>query len=526
MKTITTMLKIASISAVFILICSCQKDNYDTGSVEKSIVKLAVGQDFKNTSALGNVIDRRLVKVVQTVEIPYDKQFSLIATLTAENTPASDLKSSNHTATLSTNTEKQILKEGTKYQVAIFDADGNYKLTKSFTKTNDNQDFVIDNGKYIFVVYASGTNKTLPSIPQGAKLSTLNFENLTADTDFMLDQIPVEIKDGRNELNIDLKHLFTQVSLKFDASEIGEISSIGGVNINPSVASVDVALSEGKITFKGNTAAVPMPLKNTNGKIILSEPTFITTAATSSGTIVLSNVSIGGSAPRNLTKGGWKLIPGVKYELDITLKGQPNNKSVKIAGAEWASGNLTYKDGIYSFVKRSDEIGAYWFAGYSKPRIQDANNLAPSVEVNGIKGDPCALVKPHSEWRLPTFDEAYSLMLQTNGTKRPERTPPNRYADYYLGNSGGNSGVFFGIGSNPVELKENYLFLPFGGSYINDENLNELGLNAYYLLANANLLRFKYSQSLPSFASDYSLGSSLESNRAVQIRCVKNTVLP
>lgn len=41
---------------------------------------------------------------------------------------------------------------------------GSYQETKSFTKGKGQQDFSIKKGKYTFVIYASGTNKSLPTI--------------------------------------------------------------------------------------------------------------------------------------------------------------------------------------------------------------------------------------------------------------------------------------------------------------------------------------------------------------------------
>ncbi len=178
----------------------------------------------------------------------------------------------------------------------------------------------------------------MPRIEAGATLSAVNFTGLTADQDFMLDQVEYEVKEGQNVLNADLAHLFTQVSLKFDASAIGEVGSIAGASIEPSNAAVDVALSDGALSFKGDVNPVTFHLKNTSGSVINSDSTFITTSATSNGIVRLKGVSIGGSAAKDVDKGGWDLKPGVKYILEFTLKAPLGG--INSGGHIWAPGNL------------------------------------------------------------------------------------------------------------------------------------------------------------------------------------------
>lgn len=516
---------LASFIAVGLIMSSCSKDNNGAITSKVSTIRLNIGQVISTAKPLkSEAIKRSYTSDMQELVIPLDNQYTLVATLIATNLAVQNSKASNLGITNSTGRGQNTLKKGTVYYLAIFDFAGNYKETKSFKQGDAIQDFPIDKGKYTFVIYASGTNKTLPIITQGAKLSTVIFENLGADKDFMLDQIEFDVKEGQNILDADLQHLFTQITMKFDASEIGDVSSIAGASITPSNPAVDVTLGNGHLNFKGIATSVPLHLKNTTGSVIHSDSTFITTAATSNGIIELFGVSIGGSAPRNVIKNGWIIRPGIKYQLDITLKSKPNNAVVTIAGVKWASGNLKYSGNMYSFVSRNDGIGSYWFAGYTKPKVLDINNQTPSDDVNGPEGDPCTLVQPLNSWRLPTFDEALLLMRNTSarGVENPKTIAgvPARYADSYLGGAGGNWGVYFGVQDNPSLLREQYLFLPSAGVYKGNTTLVELGINGYYLLADYNYIRFNHSQVKPSFSSDYSIGN-ITSNQAMQVRCVK-----
>jgi len=526
MNKFTIKFGFASILACALFISSCSKENNNMIIPDGPTVRLNIGEAFEAAGPVKAAsVGRTYASATQTVEIPFDNQYTLVATLTAETSTAQGLKASSRAATVSTGTDQKALKQGTVYYVAIFDTAGDYKETKTFTQGNSAQDFAIDKGKYTFVIYASGTNKTLPSIAAGAKLSTVNFAGLTADKDFMLDQVDFEVKDGQNLLNADLAHLFTQVTLKFDASQLGSVSSIAGATIAPSNAAVDVALTSGALTFTGAANPVAFNLKNTTGKVINSDSTFITTAATANGTIVLSGVSIAGSAAKNLTKAGWNLKPGVKYQLDITLK---KPIEVNIGDEVWALGNLTYTtDGngnsVYGFAKTNDTYGNYWFNSYVKPKVFNINNQRPSRDVNGIDGDPCALVLPANTWRLPTAAEINQLINNTNsdGKDNPHDVnawAPARYVDTYDGTAATNLGMFFGKQGNPGADRYKFLYLPYGGSYNDNNSGDGMGTQGLYLLAGNQRLQMTGAKGDSGWSINV---GPAEANYAYQVRCVR-----
>lgn len=528
MKNFKIKLVLATILAIALFVPSCSKETSEVVT-EETIVRLNIGQAYAKADPVKTAsVGRSYASAVQTVEIPFDNEYTLIATLTPEASSLSvnSSKATNRSIATNTVTSEQVLKQGTVYYVAIFDAAGVYKETKTFTQGVGARDFAIDKGKYTFVVYASGTNKTLPTIPAGATLSTVKFENLTADNDFMLDQVAIEVKNGENLLNADLVHLFTQVRLKFDTSDIGAVSSIAGATITPSNPNVDVALVNGALAYKGNEAPVSFNLPNKRGKIIVSDSTFMTTAATADGIIELTGVSIDGSVAKNISKGNWDLRPGVKYTLEVTLK---KPISVNIGGEVWALGNLTYNNGVYGFALTNDAFGDYWFPNYLKPKVIDAANTnpSPSTGINGLQGDPCALVLPLDTWRLPTVQEVDRLILRTREKGNGEQGADNpadvnkwqvgRIVLNYNG-SGTKIGMFYGKQNNPGADRLKYLFFPFGGSYNNNNSGDGFNSQGMYLLADMKRL-FMTGQ-----VNDFGNSARTEvatANFAAQIRCVK-----
>ena len=522
MNKFTIKFGFASLLACALFISSCSKENNSAVVPEGTTVRLNIGQAFAKTGPVKAAsAGRTYASATQTVEIPFNNQYTLVASLTAEEVAAPSLKASNRAATVSTGSEQQALKQGTVYYVAIFDAAGDYKETKSFTQGNGTQDFAIETGKYTFVIYASGSNKTLPSIAIGTKLSAVNFEGLTADQDFMLDQVPFEVKDGQNILNADLEHLFTQVTLKFDASAIGAVSSIVGATIEPSNAAVDVNLNNSALTFKGAVNPVTFKLKNTTGTVIDSDSTFITTAATANGIVWLKGLSIGGSVAKDINKGGWDLKPGVKYVLEFKLK-KPTQ--VNIGGEVWALGNLVYNNGVYGFAATNDAYGNYWFPGYEKPKVFGVNdpathnNQKPSVQLNGGNADPCSLVLPLNTWKLPTKAEFDNLIKRTNqnGADNPKNPDPygvGRYQGTWDGTKATNMGIFFGTQVNPGANRDKFLYLPFGGAYHTNNTGDSIGGQGYYLLEDKKQFHFTDIWGAST--------SGAGANTAYQIRCVK-----
>ena len=507
MNKFTIKFGVTSILAMALFVSSCNKDN-NADIVDGPTVRLNIGQAYAdpNSGAVKTAsVGRTYTSAIQTVEIPFDNQYTLVATLKAE-TATSGLKASNRAATVSTGSEKITLKEGTTYYVAIFDAAGNYKETKTFKQgAAATQDFAIDKGQYTFVVYASGTNKSLPTIAVGSKLSDVNFSGLTADQDFMLDQVPFEVKDGVNTLSADLEHLFTQVTLKFDASAVGSVSSIGGATIEPSNKTVDIALADGASTYSKATDKVSFILKNTSGTVISSDSTFITTAAVTDGTIRLSDVSIAGSAKKSITSGNWNLKPGVKYELDITLKAPLGG--IEAGGHIWAPGNLVYNNGKYSFAA-PNQLGSSWYYNWLTPYgvgtiPGDYDHAYQNMLVYSVDRDPCKMVS--SEWRTPT-QEDYNSLLATAGA-----------ATDYQYKYNGTEGVFYGS-NNLQEMSANptkYVFFPsiVGGTspYWTATNISGKSNGS-----TANSLQFG-GYNKPSTVS----GADNKGN-GFQIRCVRN----
>ncbi|GAA4171715.1 hypothetical protein [Sphingobacterium ginsenosidimutans] len=525
-----------------ILINACSKERSDISSINGSTVRLKIGQTFSlpDDKSKIAVTGRRITDASQSKEIAYNDQYTLVATLREVGPQASYPKASNNSATVPGTSEQHALKEGTSYYVAIFDASGEYKETKSFKQGSSVQDFTINNGKYTFVVYASGTNAPLSFLNSGTKLNTAKFEQLSADEDLMMDQVSFEVKDGQNELAAQLAHLFTQVTLKLDASAVGEIR-IGEGAISPShpKKSIDISLADRAISYRGAVESVPLVFQNKSGQVISSDSTFIVTPATANGIIKLRDVSVNGSTPKDVVQGGWNLRPGVKYTLEINLKA-PADPVIPVAGTNWSIGDLIYRDGIYQFAPPSDEsiyytwspsptdqTEAFWYTDFDDSvkgmRMYRVNGSYAQEPLAVANQDPCASVKPLNAWRLPTSAEIVNLM--SSNTKI-------YHAKYDTGNNSYlKTGLFFGVDYQP-EKPEMDKYLYFRSFYFISAGMYRFAptTQSAYLLAGKKYLAFEqpYSDDKRTTLGSYEIKpltfrpSASAPSEAVRIRCVKN----
>ncbi len=525
-----------------ILINACSKERSDISNVNGSTVRLKIGQTFSlpDDKSKIAVTGRRITDASQSKEIAYNDQYTLVATLREVGPQASYPKASNNRATVPGTSEQNALKEGTSYYVAIFDASGEYKETKSFKQGSSVQDFTINNGKYTFVIYASGTNAPLPFLNSGTKLNTAKFEQLSADQDLMMDQVSFEVKDGQNELTAQLAHLFTQVTLKLDASAVGEIR-IGEGAISPShpKKAIDISLADRAISYRGVVASVPLLFQNKSGQVISSDSTFIATPATANGIIKLRDVSVNGSTPKDVIQEGWNLRPGVKYTLEINLKA-PADPVIPVAGTDWSIGDLIYRDGIYQFAPPSDEsiyytwspsptdqTEAFWYMDFDDSvkgmRMYRVNGSYAQEPLAVANQDPCASVKPLNSWRLPTSAEIVNLM--SSNTKI-------YHAKYDTGNNSYlKTGLFFGVDYQP-EKPEMDKYLYFRSFYFISAGMYRFAptTQSAYLLAGKKYLAFEqpYSDDKRTTLGSYEIKpltfrpSASAPSEAVRIRCVKN----
>jgi len=138
---------------------------------------------------------------------------------------------------------------------------------------------------------------------------------------------PVTVVAGNNNVGFTLKHLFTKFIVTVNSiTSFGNITAIGESTVEPHHASADVSLQHGTITaYNGTAGAKELTFPaNSSGLSWTSDPMMILTETTTSGIVVLNDVTVGG-VTKDLTINDLNIIAGAKYTLGLTLQPTPGS---------------------------------------------------------------------------------------------------------------------------------------------------------------------------------------------------------
>ncbi|MCL1673749.1 fimbrillin family protein [Elizabethkingia ursingii] len=320
-------------------------------------------------------------EAIQRQVIAIDKKQTIIATLTPESSSANSAQASVNP--LSGIIKQEKLKAGSQYVVIVYDDKGAYLDEKTFTYGQQEAGFLLTGDKtYTFVAYSvdytapARTTKDLP-------LSQAKLENISKDLMFFKRTMMVT-GNKENNLDVVLKHRYSQITTKIDASAAGNITDISSAIITPVRTSASIsfdrpdALSYGPISANGTT----VEFSNKNQSIITSTPTLLISDATTSGELNIKSITVGGTTRNDIKINNLKITPGVRYGLD--LKFDAALKTIKVLGItpdQWASGIATGSRTSLAREKLNDKLN---FGPNGKVRIEnfqiddiDVRNFTP-----------------------------------------------------------------------------------------------------------------------------------------------------
>jgi hypothetical protein len=282
----------------------------------------------------------------QTVIAQFNDELAVQATLTAQ-TGSNNLASKGLSASTRAASTPVNLDNGAIYQIAAYDAAGNYKGTSGQLSYSAGASWNINlpAGAYTFVAVAVAQGKTFPAINFNQKLSDITFQTGNADTDLLWQKQNVQVTSGQNTaVSLLLSHLFTQVTVKLEstsAAAVGNITGVSNSTLSPNYAAATVKLTDGSYTGNGQAANRVLSFTGA-GLTWTSSPALIITDGTTLGLVNFGTVNLnaGGTAKSGaLDLSNLALKKGVKY--DLTLRLIPKG-ALDIPGATvyWGSGNL------------------------------------------------------------------------------------------------------------------------------------------------------------------------------------------
>ncbi|AJW62491.1 hypothetical protein VO54_01005 [Elizabethkingia miricola] len=255
----------------------------------------------------------------QQTKISLGDDSFVMATLTPQSNTASLASqaqaSINPMAAVTSSTE---LGTGVRYKVAVYDNNGNYVTEKEFAYKNGETDgFLLNGGQnYTFVAYSINSASPTPSINNGGTLANAKLSGISGDLMYFKKNMTVT-GNGVNNLDIVLKHQYSQITTKLDARQVGNISAVTNATISPANSTADISFATDALTYNGSINQ-PVSFSAQNLPIVTSRATQVISNTTTTGQLNLGTVTVDGVS-KSMTIDKLKITPGVKYNLNLRL---------------------------------------------------------------------------------------------------------------------------------------------------------------------------------------------------------------
>lgn len=521
---------------------SCNKESFnEQTSLEVNLLDLDVQTTESGDTDEANTFNRAATNTiaygdapVEVASIPFNQHFGISVSLSRDvPSPSSENDNTVARAAGITNSGPNSWKldNGVKYRLLAYDNNENKVVDTVYTVGQYSSGGLnLNSGStYTFIVYSILSKSQVPAAPAG-KLSQAVFTNIDGNTDFIHFRKTLTLKPGKNELNVSMRHIFSQLTTSINSAAIGNITTVKA-RVGDHYLSPTISLNNGTVLAYNNKATngKDIAFVNTNATNTTNEATIICNNGASTSTITIDELTINNVTKKAISIPGIKLAPGTRYVLTLKIKTfTPDAEpGIELGNSVYAPGNLVYDRNSNTYKFSTVGEGDLWFKNYVKPRRNDLdsrpwgeNNQRPRSELNGGSGDPCALVTPLNTWRLPKRAEMENIKTateaQVKGHPGPNIYAPVRYiAESYPG--GNRRGMYFGTQTDPGSNYNKYLFISFEGIYNDNTTRGDSNTTGWYMLKNGD--SYEYMQIGPNIYTFnfYQLGD----NTAVSIRCVK-----
>lgn len=305
-------------------VISCRStDNVtDTGSGGKAIVKvnlLRTETEEDKPVKIGASDHLAMGSEIQKQTIVFDDKHSFEVTFS----PASATNKFAVTNPMAATPTP--LNPGVMYKVAVYDSNGAFVDQKNFTYgVNDTSGFQLNGGQnYTFVAYSVNSKTGVPDVDSPNSLANAGVVGATGDLMYFKTNMTVSGNQDNN-LNVILKHRYSQITTILDATGIGNIVNASGV-ITPTNTSANLKFANDQVlTYNGidpNGANVTFPDSELGKTTAKSDPTILISDTNLNGELNLNSLTIGSTTRNNIKVKNLKVNPGYKYDLTLKLNG-------------------------------------------------------------------------------------------------------------------------------------------------------------------------------------------------------------
>jgi len=466
---INTLLLVLSVSILF-FVSSCRSTDTESLSLAgPALISVSIkGGAFENGEPRGNAsasaktikaaaVSNNNTPPVQETRVAFNKDFDLVAQLTPVSS-ARTVKASSGPQLAAI--EQEDVLNAIRYKVVVYAEDGTYVTERDYVRGQESSapDLKLNGGsRYTFIVYSlnrTDINAIVDfSNPANKTLATSSLQNVTINNSYdvmYFRQDMVVSGNSTNNLNVVFKHLTTQITTTIDASAIGSnVVAISG-GFSPAYQTADVNLSDAAIT-RADSQLATVSFTDLNKPIVQSLPTLINsdTEGQSTGSFVLSTITVGSDTRNDLSLPGLTFTPGVKYNLKITLRKVTEGDdefiidggvyAARINGIVWTLKDLsnsvnfleyrtpttpeTVSKGSYYQFGILEDVGE-WNASQANGKFNPNNNAGPFAWNTGTEATPKATLNDpcrrngtlHNSYRMPTATELENLIAATTAS--------------------------------------------------------------------------------------------------------------
>ena len=358
----TQTLKIPRISILFFTVLlwtfSCRNtdpaiegNNNVAGMVYINLIGVTSETQIPEKEASNNqqTSDNRSFKKI----IPFDALTSAVVTLTPESTaPQASKKGIPMGLSQST-----ALENGIKYKVVVYNENGMYEGENNYTVGDKNPAPFKLNGDqtYTFIAYSIGSKTLIPAFTNGgpgSNISTAKLTGINGDLMFFKKTISVS-GNGPNNLDIILKHRFSQISTKLDARQVGYFNQLTTTFLVPQKSlsnSADINFATDELVYNGSFSGnIPLsfPVINPSNRpnVMAGNPVQLISPGTT-GEFYIGKLVLDGIAKENLVFNNVKIAPGLKYNMNVRF--QPCRVDTKWTFAELGNQGVLAPNPVYS----------------------------------------------------------------------------------------------------------------------------------------------------------------------------------
>ncbi|WP_166336715.1 fibrobacter succinogenes major paralogous domain-containing protein [Sphingobacterium chungjuense] len=446
------------------LLYSCQKDQIDTspGTVTVSVSEVVFeGEEtISNRAATpnGQRFDPEAHIQTETLDLPNGLLLvsELKPAVLNQNYPQS-LKDATRAVS-----DTSSVGAGIRYRLLVYNSAGNFVTERSYVRGQENATpaLQLDGGSsYSFIVYSiNSTQDNLPTVTPATNRTLTNSQiSVSGTQDYMYFRQNLTVTGNSvNQLNIVLKHRFSQITTTVDASITGYNITALTSNFRPHFPTSLVNLSDGSFTRSGTETTSAVNYGTLGTQVVTSQPTMINSIAAGTGIFTIPNITINGIELTNLTPfQNLNITPGVRYNLTLNIVPTDENitylnrPAVRINGRIWAQHNVgvattlpvnpatitqAYHGNYYQFgrntivaANNATTVNSSWSNATSATAVpRNSWNTGSETAPVRTASDPCP-----AGWRVPTRTEVQQLLASVTATNR---------GDFATGNANFGSG--------------------------------------------------------------------------------------